>query len=75
MVIPGSKKHFCEKLAQIGVWEGVDCADQVTTGPIVQCIECGKKFRIMQETWDRIPAGKKMVRIKQKEKEPLFKFE
>ena len=64
----GSKKHFCEKIIQIGVWEGVDSSDEITTGPIVRCRECGKIFRIMQDTWDRIPFEKKQVRIIQKEK-------
>ena len=67
MNIPGSKKHFCEKITQIGVWEGIDSCDEITTGPIVKCRECGKIFRIMQDTWERIPRRNKQIKIIEKE--------
>lgn len=66
MTIPGSKKHFCEKLVVVGLWEGVDSCDQITSGPVVQCVECGRKFSLTTEKWERINFENRLGKFRRK---------
>ncbi len=54
MTLQFSKMHVCERLAQTGVWEAIDSANQTVSGPEIRCEDCGHEFRLTWEKWECI---------------------
>lgn len=56
------KKHHCDKVTQIGVWNGTDSSDRPTNGPIVKCNDCGLEFHLTWENWEKISIDNRNVK-------------
>ncbi len=56
------KKHYCDKVTQIGVWNAIDSSDCPTNGPVVKCDDCGLEFHLTWENWEKISEEDKQVK-------------
>lgn len=54
-----SEKCTCDRITQIGLWDGEDPDGNKTGGPAVKCDDCELEFNLTWEKWNKIPAENK----------------
>ena len=50
-----TKKCTCDKITQVGLWDGEDQNGKKTGGPSVKCDDCDYHFNLTWEKWNEIP--------------------
>lgn len=49
------KKCTCDKITQVGLWDGEDVEGNKTGGPTVKCNDCDYEFNLSWERWNEVP--------------------
>lgn len=54
-----TKNCSCERITQIGLWDGKAENGEMIGGPKVKCDDCGVEFELTWDKWNAIPEKNK----------------